>query len=178
MGITIQNVKIMKQLNLYINEKLYHQQVDEKLVINKDIKSHLDLTTDISNFMKKYKLKFDKSKEFGGFIINQLIGSDYIKEFWEENKMSHYNIEDVKKYKEEINKLFASEIYHIDLTTFDYTGMTIQIITGEHWDAQATIDCGINIKVILKKETSDKEKEAGKILMQTLDYITQDKYTK
>ena len=38
----------MKQLNLYINEKLYHQQVDEKLyhqqvdeklVINKDIKS-------------------------------------------------------------------------------------------------------------------------------------------
>ena len=46
----------MKQLNLYINEKLYHQQVDEKLVINKDIKSHLDLTTDISNIMKKYNL--------------------------------------------------------------------------------------------------------------------------
>ena len=92
--------------------------------------------------------------------------------------MSHYNIEDVKKYKEEINKLFASEKYHIDLTTFDHTGMTIQIITGEHWDVQATIDSSIHIKVILKKETTDKEKEAGKILMQTLDYITQDKYMK
>lgn len=159
----------MKQLNSYINEKLIIRN-DSKIKSAKD-----SLCTNLNIFANKYKLKFDKLKEFGGFILNQLVGSDYIREFWKENKISHYNIEDVKKYKEEINKLLASENYHIDLTTFDYTGMTIQIITGKHWDAQATIDSSIHIKVILRKETSDKEKEAEKILMQTLDYITQDK---
>lgn len=159
----------MKQLNLYINEKLIIRN-DSKIKSVKD-----SLCTNLNVFANKYKLKFSKLKEFGGFIINQLVGSDDIREFWKENKMSHYNIEDVKKYKEEINKLLASEKYHIDLTVFDHTGMTIQIITGEHYDAAATIDSSIHIKIILKKETTDKEKEAEKILMQTLDYITQDK---